>query len=343
MSNISSSAIASIACRLKDSYRISMLLEALGDKHQDCDERAAAESGDIEALVWIMGRTQMLHDQTVRVLKQDLLPDDEVPPVGELIGVLLFGDDDDDYVKKQSENFEKQKSIDMLESQFERCRRRRVTALLHAAVEAGQLPVVKWLHCEQDESVRGRSLRPAISAAENGRLEVLAWLLSAGYPIDNYAFVVAAKRGHIAILRFLVDYEECPDDCQRVYNAAASGGHLRVLEWLHAKSVEGRIGPLGDPSPVIDNAASAGSAECIRWALNVAPADFEPGDAACTMAAAGGHLDVLVLLYRDLGFPLSAADCIQAAQTGIEDAAGRGRESPGHEAILAWIEDDAPV
>jgi hypothetical protein len=321
-----------------------MYMAALGETRLELDDMAAAENGDLGALQWMLWREHVQHSQKVGELRAALIPEGEMLPQHEFIHVCLFSEDIA-LAERLSADYVRRRELEQYIQRFSVNRRNRVLLLLFAAVREGHLPVVQWLHGEQD--VGTMSLRPGICAVENGRLEILVWLASAGYPVRHkYLFEVAAEHGRLAILRYLVDELASYSgneifDSERIYIAAACSGRLDVLEWLHAESVAGRIGPFDHHERVIETAARAGSAECIRWARALAPPDFRPGDAACTNAAAGGHLEILAWLSRDLGFPLSAAACIEVARIGLSDAIDRGGHSPRHEAVLAWIRGGA--
>ena len=350
-----------------------MLLAPLGETRLEPDDSGldifAAESGNLEALKWILRTRQSQHEQDVREAERSLIPEEDLPPESQLLEYVMFACEDDDVANAYADDYNKRRELTRTRRLFSAFMRDRAAALMLVAVEAGHLPVVQWLHGESRPAL-ARSLRHAEAAVEHGRLEVLAWLVSAGYPLQARLFELAAEKGHLGVLRFLLDSSRPGgSSCsahwggpgvpggpgrnsefvsRRMHEAAARSGRVDVLEWLRRESDAGNIRPLADPSQVIENAASAGCAECVLWALDqpcAEPLFFEKSERACTRAAAGGHLDMIKWLKRELGFPLSAPDCLAAidgvAKDGVDNGVDNGGPSPEHEAIVAWINGGA--
>ncbi len=110
----------------------------------------------------------------------------------------------------------------------------------------------------------------------------------------------AAKRGDLALLKWYHETLKCPLD-KRIYNAAAEGGHLGVLQWARANgcSRDGWTCSL---------AAVKGHLAVLQWArANGCPWDEE----TCEEAAKYGHLEVLQWA-RTNGCPWNAETWWQA-------------------------------
>jgi hypothetical protein len=77
-----------------------------------------------------------------------------------------------------------------------------------------------------------------IAAAGAGRVPVLAWLLTAGAPLDaNLCAVAAGAAGHVHVLRHMQDEAVLrPFDYESCTEAAAAAGSAAVLHWLASQS-----------------------------------------------------------------------------------------------------------
>lgn len=153
---------------------------------------------------------------------------------------------------------------------------------------------------------------------------------------------IAARLGHLEFLEYLD--EEMPNCSyeQIVCNYAASGGHLKILKYFHAKgfpinrdSMESaayggkidciaflrEIGHEWNPM-AFGTAAEAGQLECIQYLYEN---DCPPCEWACSAAAKGGHIACLrYLLERN--FP-SEGVCSAAAMKGHLDCLRLAREN----------------
>ena len=122
------------------------------------------------------------------------------------------------------------------------------------------------------------------AAARSGQLEELKLLRADGCPCNIRTSCAAATGGHLEVLQWLRGNGRCPWNI-RMCSAAAQGGHLEVLQWLRANGC--------------------------------------PWDATtCYCAARGGHLEVLQWL-RANGCPWGRFTCSYAAYYG-------------HLAVLQW-------
>eukprot|EP00891_Asterochloris_glomerata_P004079 jgi/Astpho2/4079/fgenesh1_pm.00063_%23_32_t len=87
----------------------------------------------------------------------------------------------------------------------------------------------------QSNAPRIRGGRICYAAATGGHLEVLQWLLEQGWDwhgdFDEDISEAVARKGHLAVLRCL-QHHGCAWDW-RTCKAAATGGHLAVLQYAH--------------------------------------------------------------------------------------------------------------
>ena len=126
------------------------------------------------------------------------------------------------------------------------------------------------------------------AAARSGQLEELKLLRADGCPCDIRTSCAAATGGHLEVLQWLRGNGRCPWNI-RMCSAAAQGGHLEVLQWLHAN---------GCPwdTETCSGAARGGHLEVLLWArANGCPWDLN----TCQEAATGGHFEVLQWLRAD--------------------------------------------
>lgn len=73
------------------------------------------------------------------------------------------------------------------------------------------------------------------TAAENGSLKILKWLLENGYYVEDsqlgYIFIAAAEQDNLEIFQWLLDHG-CPIDNSDIFVKAARNGNRKVMEWL---------------------------------------------------------------------------------------------------------------
>jgi hypothetical protein len=106
--------------------------------------------------------------------------------------------------------------------------------VLGEAAGHGHLELVKKIHNIQlDEEDDGIA---AMSAAKIGRLDILEYLHSKEYEVNECAFVTAAGGGHINVLDWLEKKQiSMSGEEDQVVDAAVIGGHLEVMNWLYAR------------------------------------------------------------------------------------------------------------
>uniref|UniRef100_A0A0G4F5G6 Uncharacterized protein n=1 Tax=Chromera velia CCMP2878 TaxID=1169474 RepID=A0A0G4F5G6_9ALVE len=111
---------------------------------------------------------------------------------------------------------------------------------------------------------------PTQVAAEFGRLDCLVWLRSAEPQPFQWG----------------------PSVCER----AAANGHLDVLQWLRGQSP-----PCPWTAATVEAAAGKGFVDVVQWATTDASPSLSASSLSVTMAAEGGHLEVLKVLKRVRG------------------------------------------
>lgn len=169
------------------------------------------------------------------------------------------------------------------------------------AAEAGHLDIVKWLH-EHRHAAGAWSHQ---HVARIGDLDMVRWLCAQGIPEIDALFDGAARGGHLHVIEWL--HEHAPD--HRHYESActyaAAGGHLGVLQWLRAQ---------GWPwnKRVCIEAAESGHLAIIEWAT---AHGCSVGTKACAAAAKGGHVHVLQWLH-DHGCAWGVSATSDAARYG---------------------------
>ncbi|GMF10912.1 unnamed protein product [Phytophthora lilii] len=212
--------------------------------------------------------------------------------------------------------------------------------LVFDTAAAGYLELMQWL-LTQDEAAVGAALRGACSgrqwgivnwlathcnptpladcvsvAAKDGDLLFLQWMHRKGL-VHSFASAVpiSAASGRLEILKWLyeeVEERELTADCM---DQAASGGYLKVVEWLDARDCPAT-------TSAMDGAAAAGFLGVMQW-FHVNRLE------GCTVAAMNGaaergHLKVVKWLHtnRNEGCSVSA----------MEKAAGNG-----HLEVVQWL------
>lgn len=105
-----------------------------------------------------------------------------------------------------------------------------------AAAEAGNMPVLKWLHSMFDcKDFNGNTF--CDSLAKYGNLSMLEWGVTSGYGITSKAYNMAAAGGHLQILQWLKDSNIC-EWSDSAWQDAIENGHLEALQWLLQDDLE---------------------------------------------------------------------------------------------------------
>jgi hypothetical protein len=106
-----------------------------------------------------------------------------------------------------------------------------------------------------------------------GSVELLIWARGAGCPWHSKIHVAAARGGNLEVLKWLHAQDPpCPGyDGISVLNAAAGGGHLEALQWLHARYTDEHEPDEYDQrlayTTMLRGAAEGGRIPVMQWLL----------------------------------------------------------------------------
>jgi hypothetical protein len=152
-------------------------------------------------------------------------------------------------------------------------------------------------------------------AAKKGKLGVLQWAPSQGYPWDVRVCRFAAMYGHLEILKW-ARANGCPWD-KEVCSNASRGGHLEVLQWARANGCDW-------DRWVCHFAVMRDNLEVLKWAHeNGCDWDIR----VSSIAAEYGRLEILKWVI-DNGCQWNRKDVYRNALDN------------GHEHILEWLEEN---
>eukprot|EP00953_Heterococcus_sp_UTEX-ZZ885_P034071 17674-Heterococcus_DN1.PRE.3 len=110
-----------------------------------------------------------------------------------------------------------------------------VDAVLSGAVESGNVQLVTWI---TQHSVATLTYRHVVAAAQHGRTEMCAYLLSQQCPAGSSAYESAAAGGHSDTLRYLHEHSRTGTSCWsactslRVCAAAGQSGSIAVMQYV---------------------------------------------------------------------------------------------------------------
>ncbi|AGO85235.1 Ankyrin repeat domain containing protein [Pandoravirus salinus] len=119
----------------------------------------------------------------------------------------------------------------------------------------------------------------------------------------------AAAGGHLDVVEFL--HANRTDGCTaHAMDGAAAGGHLDVVEFLHANRTEGCT-----PWAIV-GAARGGHIDMVKWLYRNRPECAVPPHAALDAAARYGHMDVILFLHERAQVPLTQSAMNEAIAKG---------------------------
>jgi len=206
------------------------------------------------------------------------------------------------------------------------------------AAEKDNLKVLKWLRSRDVQWSWTYS-----SAAKGGSLEMLKWLNAEGLSVSDKELSLAAERGDMEIMQYLLpenwfdpdrtDYDSSANVCA----GAAFGGSLQMAQWLHEQGAEyesdvisSAAAQKGDMAMLkwletqdcdftrqtFEAAALSGSVEVLEWLKKKGCRWNE--DMMCETAAQEGHLDALKWL-RNEGCPVNESTFVHAVLSNNVD------------------------
>jgi hypothetical protein len=147
--------------------------------------------------------------------------------------------------------------------------------------EQGYLNILKWASQNFSTIFDLHKTNCCHSAAREGHLEVLEWIMNNGCFWDSSICCSTAKEGHLEILKWARKNNYALD--VRTCYHAAKGGHLEIIKWARGKNC-----PWDER--VCSEAASGGYLEILKWARE---SGCPWNGKVCSNAALGGHLEML--------------------------------------------------
>ncbi|WBR14811.1 Ankyrin repeat protein [Pandoravirus kuranda] len=158
-----------------------------------------------------------------------------------------------------------------------------------------------------------------LMAVSGGRADIVSFLLDRGVTVDGGVALIdhAAASGDLATVELLHRaVSPCHKATTKAMDDAAAGGHLDIVQFLHANRCEGCT------KDAMDGAATAGHLAVVRWLHENRPEGCTT--AAMDRAASNGHLAVVRWLHenRTEGCTTAAMDCAAAG---------------GHLGIVRWL------
>lgn len=138
------------------------------------------------------------------------------------------------------------------------------------------------------------------TAAANGHLHVIEFLLSREIPLVDVDVIPAAARGHLGVIQFL-QAKGVRCDIVGILGESSYNGHLEIVQWAYNL--------LQNPyytKTAIALAAVNGKIEVVRWLCSIQGASCT--ELAIDCAAGMGHYEVVKFLNENMnsGFTFSA-------------------------------------
>ncbi|EFA75935.1 hypothetical protein PPL_10509 [Heterostelium album PN500] len=172
-------------------------------------------------------------------------------------------------------------------------------SVVDVACKYGHLEIVRYFLEEkpQQESSIGICSTSALSAAaSNGHLQVVKYLFESvklQWDFDIYSLVTIFEKGYLQVIEYLCSNFGNDKLELRVeyFDAAASNGHLQLVQWIHANRSEGFT------REAINRASEHGHLSLVQFL-------HENRSEGCTkdalhMAACNGHLEVVQFLWEN--------------------------------------------
>jgi len=159
---------------------------------------------------------------------------------------------------------------------------------LHGACASGCVGLARWLltkGADLESAAEGLDgATPLHEACLNGRLELIKMLQQAGANMracgnqQQDAVMVAAREGHVEIVRYLIevcglDLESTDVDGETPVHGAATEGYLDVIKYLHSAGASIEVADDDGDTPM-HSACCCGHLQVAKWLVaHGAPAD----------------------------------------------------------------------
>ncbi|TYZ66659.1 hypothetical protein PybrP1_007477 [[Pythium] brassicae (nom. inval.)] len=193
---------------------------------------------------------------------------------------------------------------------------------LSGAIRGGHTTTVKWL-LANGADCSGSVWEAVHAALRNGHNETATCIMTRidPYLSEYYAVLLAcaipAKRGDLAMIRWMQAYTSERRVPFYAMDAASDGGHLHVVQWLYDHR------PEGCSSHAMVGTAHNGHMDVVQWLYKHKKDDV--GVFAIDAAAEHGHLEI------------SSSGCSQTGARAATAAAMNGAAARGHLRVAQWL------
>ncbi|GLC43939.1 hypothetical protein PLESTB_000212000 [Pleodorina starrii] len=210
---------------------------------------------------------------------------------------------------------------------------------LHGAVSHTNLPLIRYLKSEGLLAAASLSDYIMQTAIMKGDLAVLAELMAAGGPIGPRAVLMAARWGHLHVLRWMAGPESSPAATEALREAlgdpeltrcAAGSGSLELMEWLWERGCRQLV------EKAFTAAVKAGNTGLLLWMVARRRRHMSRVTQSEAYLVAGRRCDMATLrCLRRLGWPWARDNFNRAVKDGHQSCCLE---------VLRWLEaEGCPV
>ncbi|GLC38723.1 hypothetical protein PLESTF_001692300 [Pleodorina starrii] len=171
---------------------------------------------------------------------------------------------------------------------------------------------VAWLEAQQYPPTHQVCVEAAGRGPGGDAVGRLQWLHGRGYPMVEAAVNIAASKGDSASLQFLLEQAGVQPG-NFAWLLAASDGHLAILQYLHGRGVAIYA------VEVVRSAASGGHLHVVAWAVETLGVTPDNAGGLLDEAAESGSIELMAWL-RDRGWAWASLTVRKAAECGCEEA-----------------------